>query len=663
MGNKLRFRQVHLDFHTSEAIEDIGSNFDKKQFQDCLEKGHIDSITVFSKCHHGWAYHPSKANEMHPNLDFDLLGAQIEAAHEIDVKTPVYLSAGLDEKIAKRHHDWLIKDKKGKTIWAESFDVAGYHELCFNTPYLDYLLEQIKETVTNYNCDGIFLDIVGVRECYCEHCLKEIADRGYDADNKTQMLKMWEQTYANYTSRVEKAIHSIKPGMPIFHNSGHIRCGRRDLSHMNSHLELESLPTGGWGYQHFPMSARYVHHLGMEYLGMTGKFHTSWGEFGGYKHPNALRYEAALNIANGAKCSVGDQLHPLGEMDSATYELIGKAYSEVEEKQEWCENVEPLAEIAMLNTEAVSDFDEQSKVSVSDSGCVKMLLEGHYLFDVVDTEVDLSGYKVVILPDNVKISDSLYKILRSYVDAGGKILASGHSGLYQSKDEFAFDFGINYKGVSKYSPTYMVPEFETDALKKASYVMYGNGYVSENVSAKPLGWLQNPYFNRTSEHFCSHRHAPSDLKNASIGIAVGSEGAYIAWDVFEQYDKIGSLMLKQMVIKTLDFLLEDEKMLSCNLPSEGVVTYNLQADKNRYICHLLYASPILRGTFDGKPLQVIEDIVPIQDTKVEISIEKDVSNVYLAPQMEKIDYEFNDGKLSFTIDEFECHQMVVIDYK
>ena len=75
----MRFRQVHLDFHTSEHIEDIGKKFDKKQFQTALKKGHINSITLFSKCHHGWAYHPSKANEIHPHLDFDLLGAQIQA--------------------------------------------------------------------------------------------------------------------------------------------------------------------------------------------------------------------------------------------------------------------------------------------------------------------------------------------------------------------------------------------------------------------------------------------------------------------------------------------------------------------------------------------------------------------------------------------------------
>lgn len=64
----MNFRQVHLDFHTSEKIPGIGSRFSKAQFQEALKTGHVNSITVFSKCHHGWAYHPSKANEIHPGL-------------------------------------------------------------------------------------------------------------------------------------------------------------------------------------------------------------------------------------------------------------------------------------------------------------------------------------------------------------------------------------------------------------------------------------------------------------------------------------------------------------------------------------------------------------------------------------------------------------------
>ena len=68
----LRKRQVHLDFHTNGTIP-VGTKFSKEQFQAALKAGHVNSITVFSKCHHGWSYHPTKANVMHPHLKFDLL--------------------------------------------------------------------------------------------------------------------------------------------------------------------------------------------------------------------------------------------------------------------------------------------------------------------------------------------------------------------------------------------------------------------------------------------------------------------------------------------------------------------------------------------------------------------------------------------------------------
>ena len=74
----MRKRQVHLDFHTNGTLP-VGKKFSKEQFQSALKLGHVNSITVFSKCHHGWSYHPTEVNEMHPCLDFDLLAAQLEA--------------------------------------------------------------------------------------------------------------------------------------------------------------------------------------------------------------------------------------------------------------------------------------------------------------------------------------------------------------------------------------------------------------------------------------------------------------------------------------------------------------------------------------------------------------------------------------------------------
>ncbi|MBQ6938160.1 MAG: beta-galactosidase, partial [Clostridia bacterium] len=110
----LRKRQVHLDFHTNGTLP-VGKDFSKEQFQAALKEGHVNSITVFSKCHHGWSYHPTEVNEMHPCLDFDLLGAQLEACREIDVKAPVYISAGFDEKEYLKRPEWhcvVSPDKK-----------------------------------------------------------------------------------------------------------------------------------------------------------------------------------------------------------------------------------------------------------------------------------------------------------------------------------------------------------------------------------------------------------------------------------------------------------------------------------------------------------------------------------------------------------------------
>jgi len=100
---KLPFRQVHLDFHTAPQIPAVGSRFDKKEWQQTLLDARVNSITLFAKCHHGWSYHPTKVGQMHPQLGFDLLRAQYEACREIGVKTPIYLSAGLDNVASHEH--------------------------------------------------------------------------------------------------------------------------------------------------------------------------------------------------------------------------------------------------------------------------------------------------------------------------------------------------------------------------------------------------------------------------------------------------------------------------------------------------------------------------------------------------------------------------------
>ena len=643
-----RLRQIHLDFHTSPLIPDVGGRFDKKAWQETLKLGHVDSITVFSKCHHGYSYHPSKVNETNPTLKFDLLKAQLEACAEIGVRAPVYISAGLDEKDAVVHHEWL---QRGKDNWMNEpdFSRAGYHCLCFNTSYLDKLIAEIEEVMVNYNPCEIFLDIVGERTCYCDKCRADMTALGLDYNNDDDMKKFSQQVYRNYLDRCEEAVHKHNPDTIIFQNSGHVTKGRRDLVDTIECLELESLPTGGWGYDHFPMSAAYARTLRDSFLGMTGKFHKSWGEFGGFKHPNALRYEAALSIAQGGGCSIGDQMHPEGLLNKSTFALVGKAYAEVEAKEPWVKGAKNIADIAVLAGEAFSGRNEGGK---ADTGANRILLETNRLYNFIDLEEDFTKYKMLILPDVWTVDAALKEKLDAYLAQGGKLLLSGKSGLDEN-NEFVFDTGVKFIGENEFRPTYFIPEFET-VNGTTEYLMRAKNYRFENVDAEIVGKGQNPYFNRTAEHFCSHQHAPNDRSTEYPSAAIKGNIAYIGWDIFSGYAEYGDYHIKELAAYVIRRLMDGEFSIESAVPDRGVTTLTQQG--SRKIVHLLYAHTTKRGA----DTEVIEDIVPLYNIDVSVKCDKP-SKVILVPQNEEIDFSYADGKASFTVPKIEIHQMISIE--
>lgn len=658
-------RQVHLDFHTSEAFAAVGSKFDKESFQACLRVGHVNSITLFAKCHHGWAYFPSEKNEMHPNLTFDLLSAQIEACREIGVSCPIYISAGLDEKYFRAHPYHMHHPSRSTTVpeiatlpdgTTYTVDEPRYHDLCFNTPYLDVLVAQVEEVVTKFMPEGIFLDICQERPCYCESCRRSVCEHGWDEEDDSSFLRLAKITYRNYYEAINRAAKAIKPDIKVFHNGGHIPVGRRDIAYSNTHLELESLPTGGWGYDHFPKSAKYCSHLGMHFLGMTGKFHFTWGEFGGFKHPNALRYEVALSLALGAKCSIGDQMHPYGFLDPATYELIGTAYAEAEAVEEYCYGIKPIADIAILAVEGITG----NRHNKGDVGAARILLEGNFLFDFIDSEMDFTPYKLLLLPEGMSIDPILQEKIRAFVEQGGKILATGSTGA----DALAFlDLGCRFLGKSEYNPAYLFPAYNATGLTPSRYVIYKSKYdisLTDN-NATVLAYAQNPLFNRTAEHFCSHRHTPFTMDEKAPAIVIGKDGGYIAFDILSEYADAGSYSPKEAVIRTLDAILGAGKTLATNLPSTGVVTLNDQPDASRYVLHALFATPTKRGS-GSTSVEVIEDLIPLYNTNFTLKLGKKVKSVVLAPQNRPLPFTEENGTVSFTLERFECKQVVVIQY-
>ncbi|HWQ53879.1 MAG TPA: alpha-L-fucosidase, partial [Bryobacteraceae bacterium] len=333
----LRFRQVHLDFHTSEQIRGIGDAFDPEEFAATLQKARVNSVTCFARCHHGWIYYDTKAHpeRHHPHLRRNLLKEQIEACHKRNIRVPIYTTIQWDHYTATRHPEWLVLDEKGAPVGNSTYEPGFYRRLCVNTPYRQFLESHVKDLLTSVATDGLFFDIVSPMDCSCRYCREKMQAAGLDPSDQATRKRFGLETINGWKHEMTAFVRGINRDCTIFYNAGHIGPRHRAVAPAYTHFELESLPSGGWGYMDFPLKVRYTRTLGIQSLGMTGKFHTSWGDFHSFKNPAALQFECFQMLALGAKCSVGDQLHPTGKIDPYTYQLIGSVYAEVEKKEPW----------------------------------------------------------------------------------------------------------------------------------------------------------------------------------------------------------------------------------------------------------------------------------------------------------------------------------------
>ena len=661
----LRFRQVHLDFHTSGLIPGIGEKFNKRQFQEALKIGHIDSITLFSKCHHGYSYHPTKVGQQHPHLKQDLLARQIEACREIDVRCPIYISAGLDELAAFANPNWIVKKKDGSTY--KPLDVGWFERrMRFNSPYLDYLCAQTEEVVNRWpDNDGIFFDIIATQRDYSEDALQEMMKLGYDPEDDDQVEAYAESVMLRYMKATNKVVRAKRKDAPVFHNAGHIPIGARKTLAHNSHFELESLPTGGWGYDHFPMSARYAITQKQDFLGMTGKFHNTWGEFGGFKRPEALRYECAAMLAYGAKCSIGDQLHPNGEMNLDTYRIMGKAYAEVEQKEPWCDYVKPIAKIAIVSVEQNQSQWRAGHLHrvYGDEGVGRMLLELHQPFVVLDEQSAWTGFELVVLPDGFVMTPETAVKAKKYLAAGGKIIGAGSALLNEAHSEFAVDPGAKLLGRSPNNPDYLVATSRTPKIAVTSaIVIKGGSYEIKPTKGKVLAERRESYFNRTWRHYCSHQHAPDAPEKVSPAAVIGQQIAYFTHNLFSEYRTYGQPLYRDFFEAALRELFADKLPVETNLPTGARINVMEQTKERRYVAHLLYAPTSVRGEFHGQPVEIIEDLVPLHDTAVKLRVSRAVKSVKLVPSGDPIEFTSQKGAVEFTVPEFTAHQMIELSY-
>jgi hypothetical protein len=675
---QLRFRQIHLDFHTSEDIEGVGAEFDAEEFAGTLERAHVDSITCFARCHHGWMYYDSQAfpERVHPHLaNRDLLREQIEACHARGIRVPIYVTVQWDHLTANEHPEWLALDEHGCPIGTPPYEAGFYRRLCVNSPYVDFLKAHVQELLETLPVDGFFFDIVGPLDCSCRFCRARMEAQGLEPADARARRQFGLRTINTFKRDLTHFVRQFSPDCSIFYNAGHVGTRHREVASAYTHFELETLPSGGWGYLHFPITMRYARNLGIDCLGQTGKFHTSWGDFHSFKNPEALQYECFRMLALGAKCSIGDQLHPCGRIDPHVYALVGSVYAAVEKKEPWCQGAKPVTEIGVFTPEEFHGA-EIGGLPPALMGVTRMLEEGAHQFDIVDTRSDLSRYAVLVLPDNIPVSQELARKIEAYLDGGGAVIASFESGLDTGQSEFTLQaLGVRLKGEGPREidgttvrgrhyaradyAEYVLPRGEIGrGLPETAHAMYMRGVEVEAAPGSDvLASVILPYFPRTYKHFCSHRQTPSSGRAGGPAIVQRGRAIYFAHPIFSQYDRNAPRWCKTLFLNALDILLP-EPLLRHGGPTTLRATVNEQAAENRWVVHLLHYIPERRS----QDIDVIEDVIPLYDVRVSVRVPGEITGVACVPEGQALAYEQMGNRVEFMVPELVGHQIVEISF-
>jgi hypothetical protein len=280
--NERRYRQVHLDFHTSADCENVGADFDPEVFARTVSMGRVNSMTVFAKCHHGFSYYPTEVGTRHPNLAVpDLMGAQIEALHGIGALAPIYVSIMWDDLAGEKESGWVIARRDGSLMIRSPLSNEspltggwGWTTLDVTIGYGDYLVAQTEEICDRYDVDGFFFDICFPVPNYSPWGRAKMREAGVGLDDEQAVLRFAEDKLKGFLERMSEAVRAKAPDATIFYN-GTVTPRMAETLPYQTHFEIESLPTssGLWGYLHYPVMARQARTYGVDFLGMTGRFH------------------------------------------------------------------------------------------------------------------------------------------------------------------------------------------------------------------------------------------------------------------------------------------------------------------------------------------------------------------------------------------------------
>ena len=696
------WRKVHIEYHTSRHMPRLAERFNADEFGDRLLAAHVNGATVFAQDMYGFCYFPTTHGRMHPNLSFDLLGAQVAALRKRKISVLAYYMLTWNPELAERHPEWLVVHQPGDKTRPKLEEIPDEQKAFMNTSkpdaprraktdssskpagapaedkgYRPYMwqfcicqegflkgeLDLIRELVSKYELDGVWLDGGGSPACFCDECLRQLRKKGLDPFDMDVQYAHKEELRQSFQERIHGVIKKTRPDCLVCPQNQGTFYGLGKRTPFVDYSSQEALFTDAahYGYHYFPTVIRYARGFGIPFHGCTVCFKDFWADFGGLKSPAQMHTEVAAYVSQGARCDIGDQVPPDGRLEPAIYHVIGQAYQHIERIEPYLEQAVPVTEAALL---ASGD----APCNEVNYGWVKLLTESRVQFDIVEREVKWDErYALFVLPENFWVDQAMASRLHAFIAGGGAVIAAHTSGVLAGTEKSWLErYGLHYAGMSPFTPAYMVPKVNfTGDIPPYAYALYeGASQWRAEAPAKVLAVLGEPLFQRSPEHYMSHQQTPFDHTTTYAAVAHSGKVALVAFPLGQGYYNQGFWVYRQAFQKALSEVLSAPLIQSdAHLTTELSLTHQAAKPnagrKERYMVHIVNFSPVRRTP---KHTEFHDDPIPLTNVTVRVNLPLKVSSAKaLYAGTELTARRVAGGGVEFLVPRVDIHEVVSLE--
>lgn len=599
------------------GIDDFGAGFSASTLAKQFADANVDYINMCARCNIGFSYYPTKIGTAYPSMKGDLLGDVIKECHKLGIGVTAYLNGGINHQLLIAHPEFMTINKDGTVYRDDDRILDNYFRTpCFNSGYRKYLHEEIQE-ILEKEPDGIFCDCMKPKKCYCPSCIKKMNERNIDINDDDQVMSFAYDTL----KEVFQEIRDIVPKDKRLMFNGH---PHEELHWHESHIEVECLVTDPiWGYDFAPAVNPYYRKFNDDVVYMFGRFISTWGDMAGVKSEAALENDVYDALLYGYSPCVGDHLHPRYGLDKELYEKVGDIFAYVKSLEPWTDNTKPVVEAAILRNK-VNYKNFQNHVTASDMGAARLLSELRISYDIVNEDMELDAYKLLVLPDNIQITDTLNQKLEAFK---GSILSTGKSirkgKVWDYISEFADD--TNSDGFYKWGENIRA--------------QYCNGIKMKST----FGTIEyvEPYFNRHYDGLQAYAYIPHKESQGFSTLAIKDNHAHICFNIFQAYFEHGTDFHKKMIEQVIDTLLPHRIIDGDALPITSRVS--LMRGEKGDVLHVKATYP----EYHGK-IGVVKEHCTIE-AGTEIVVEGEYTKVVSLPDQLEVCHETKDGKTKITL--------------